>query len=289
MVDYEQFYNEDYIAHYTSLDSAQKILDNNTIRLSNRANALDCIECVFPEGATRISSTNPENEQYLRGEEAQNFTQYNSKRQNQLHQACFCKTGKGESYHSHKLDELCFLHMRMWEQYADNYKGICFILSKERLQHDNPKFIYRDMEYKSLDELGRIRMSKSIDGDKLKDFGADKYKEIQDKEILQMATSKAKDYENEKEFRVMQFSSAQYCYLDISNSIAAVALFRNLYYNREIERIKQLDQGNRPEAMQNLKEFEKQQIKFQQACKSSGIQIYLLGTLNGTLKIVRES
>lgn len=293
MAAYEQFYNEDYIAHYTKLESAQKILKSGKIRLSNRSKALDCIERTFSEGAMRRSSCSPKNDQYLGDEEAQNFALYNLKRQKELHQACFCKTGKKEPYRSHKLDELCFLHLRMWEQYADSYKGVCFILSKERLQKDNPSFIYRDMEYKSLDELERRKIFKTIDVDKLRELGASKYSKEQDENILRMASYKTKDYENENEFRVMQFSPEEYCYLDVSNSIVAVALFRYYHCSCEEERINQLkkekEQKELLKAKQNLDEFEKMQIKFQKTCNLKGIPIYLLGTLNGIFEITSEA
>lgn len=288
MADYEQFYDEDYIAHYTSTESAQKILESNTIRLSKRSNAMDCIERVFSEGAKRISSCNYKNEQYLHGEEAQHFADYNLQRHKELHQACFCKTGKKEPYHSHKLDELCFLHLRMWEQYGDKYKGICFILSKQILQRDNPQFYYRDIVYKSLEELERIQIGKSIDGDKLRNLGVCAYRKEQDENILRMATYKTKDYENENEFRVMQFSPEEYCYLDISNSVVAVALFGAEYDSREIKRINQLEQEEKKEVNQELNEFKERRIKFLQICKVQEIPIYLIGTLNGTLKIESE-
>lgn len=288
LADYEQFYNEDFIAHYTSLESARRILDGNTIRLSKRSSAVDCIERVFSEGATVISSCNPKNEQYLRGEEAQTFARYNLQRQKELHQACFCKTGKSKPFHSQKLDDLCFLHPRMWEQYGDKYKGICFILSKETLQKDNPQFFYRDMEYRSLDELGRIRISKGVDGDRLRTLGVDEYSKEQDKNIIHMATYKTKDYENENEFRVMQFSPKEYCYLDISNSIVAVAYFPLYSYEIATGRNKKEIVHFEKKIKNILIKFNcyiRSQKRFLDTCSLKGIKILNIDASSGIIKI----
>ena len=133
-----------------------------------------------------------------------------------------------------------------------------------------------------------INTGESLNGDRLREVDEDSFKIEQDAHIIHRATLKTKDYENENELRSMKFCAEEYCYLDISNSIVAIALFQNHHYELEMNRLKSSDQQQN--AISNeLEAFKRKQIKFLRSCQSRRIPIFKIGTSNGRLYVISES
>ena len=221
-----KYYSTDIIAHYTSLDNAIKILEANRLRLSLRSDSYDCIERMFGHDAYLTRSQERENYDYAKSSEVHQVTRQIVEFYKGIKQACFCKTIRTNQYRK-SIDDLSFLHTRMWEQYASCYKGICLLFSIEKIKCANPDCIFGDMQYKPLSFLTSIRLDEGIDIDQLRELGVEEYVPIRKKQIIEMAFEKSSEYREENEFRIMKLDCD--CdhndFIDISDSLVSVVYF----------------------------------------------------------------
>ena len=117
-----------------------------------------------------------------------------------------------------------FLKPRMWEQYADNYQGVCLAFSRSELKNafkDNfqkpTEFYSQDIKYKKynileLDSTGRSDLNE------IRDVGFEKYEKGKMKLLKHTLFNKHIDYQGENEFRICSNSQNEFDYLDISKA-----------------------------------------------------------------------
>ncbi|MCE4566588.1 DUF2971 domain-containing protein [Maribellus sp. CM-23] len=246
---FKRIYSEDILYHYTKASTAINfILFNGQLRFNASRNSNDPIESrkarrgtvyfgEMADGVIGRKTTLDSN--YL--------LEYISHLENQFHQICFCKNHMGEPFASENYysgfnghEEIFgFTKLRMWEQYADNYSGVCLAFSKEKLISQNEEkieLLIGDVEYLTFQELSVAKIG-DIQGNHLRKVGRDNYKELIDKKVKQSFFLKHKDYSSENEYRIGTLYDKNKCclestrgelvfdrtiMLDISNCIEAI-------------------------------------------------------------------
>ncbi len=131
-LNYSGFNEKEFLYHYTSMSTAFKILNTDTLRLSKLSRTNDT-----SEAKPKISVSEKEYEEKMRII-YDYFSQIN---QNNIELACFCRDTKKKSSSEKISDSLKyddysgrgFALPRMWAQYAENNKGVCFIFNKKSI------------------------------------------------------------------------------------------------------------------------------------------------------------
>lgn len=138
----DEFDIQKYLYHYTSAETAMKILHSDTLLFGKLSNANDTTEAKI-----RISFDTPtdvSDKTYL--EKCQAITSYLKENKDGFQLLCFSMdtrvTSKMQREYLKKVSEneayydvygRGFALPRMWAQYAHNHNGVCFIFNKEKL------------------------------------------------------------------------------------------------------------------------------------------------------------
>ncbi len=219
---FKRIYNEDIIYHYTKASTAiDFILYKEQLKFSKRRNSNDPIESAkarrgvfYSDSLADKTSTKEENQ------DANYLQTYISDLENQFYQICFCKNRLGEEFANENfighVEIFGFAKPRMWEQYADNYFGVCIAFSKRKmleLNSENHKLIERDVEYLTFEKLSYHKID-NIDANYLNDIGREKYKEQIKKMTENSFFYKHKDYDGENEYRIGTYFDKTKCCLE---------------------------------------------------------------------------
>lgn len=287
MSNYSKYYNADILAHYTKLENAIEILKSNKLRFSPRSKAYDCLERLYGFDAYHTRSQVRENYDYANSLEVHQVLENIAEFYKGIKQVCFCKTIRTNQF-VELLEDLSFMHMRMCEQYADCYKGVCLLFSQKKLLHANPNCISGDMKYELLSRLTSVRLDEGTDIDQLREIGEDLYIPIREQQILNLAFEKSSDYKEENEFRIMKTRCKEDTedYLDVSNSLIAVVYFPGYSRERKYEE-KCKDKPCK------LKECEYRSFVFKQLellnyCKENGIEVLRVSAESGSIRVETE-
>ena len=206
-------YKEDIIYHYTKANTAiDLILYNQHLKFSHRRQSNDPIKSRTSKRVTLY--TGPEVRKPISEEtdsDSECLHEFIISLENKFHQVCFCKNQMGEVIASEKYhgdfegneEFFGFAKPRMWEQYADNYTGVCIAYSKERilalntnidlLEDDIKYLIYNELSYKKLGD---------IYGNSLSNLGVEQCNKESEEIVKKSFFYKHKDYEGEKEYRI---------------------------------------------------------------------------------------
>lgn len=217
-----EVYNlDDTIYHYTSYEAALKILESNGLWLSERKNSRDPIENNKPFVA--FSSYNAQQDlKHLEIEKKEANVYINSKYA-EAKQLSFCKSTFSNHTRQNKIDSFGFIKPRMWEQYGDNYTGVCLAFSLSKImQNLSLDMIGRKVEYMTYEHLNFN--FHSINVGQLTDMNMF-YRKI-DKRINDYLCCKHVDYSGECEFRVLSFTKKEKDILNISECLVGIVLSR---------------------------------------------------------------
>ena len=173
-------YNEDIIYHYTKANTAiDFILYNQHLKFSHRRESNDPIESRTADRVTMW--TGPEVRKPISEKmdsDLEDLHESIISLENRFHQICFCKNQMGGVIANEKYrgdfegneEFFGFAKPRMWEQYADNYTGVCIAFSKNKilelnkdldLLKGNIKYMtYSKLSYKKLGDIYGNRLSK---------------------------------------------------------------------------------------------------------------------------------
>lgn len=224
----ELFTSEDTVFHYTSVYTAlEHILDKQQLRLSPRKHSNDPIENTrqYITNTRSYAHTKVDHDKLRENQDRVigGMDLFSKKIHEDSKQLCFCMNKTEE--------DLGFLKPRMWDQYANNYKGVALAFSLEELQkskvgiyslsHDEVK--YRD--YSTL---------KKIDSLDFKNFTKSKNKEYR-KQINDNMFIKHVDYINENEYRFLHLSKDNFNYINIENAIKGIVISQNYTSNFAIK------------------------------------------------------
>lgn len=211
----EEFNNTLSLYHYTSFETACKIIYGESFRFSSLSNTNDPIE-----SKPKIS-TNRDEDKLILNHIMNHFETMNK---DKLQLLCFCKDtvipDSIKKQHSQFSDYTGrgFALPRMWAQYANNNKGVCFIIDKVKLLNDlQTKRIYRnkiihsdDVSYKSFFESYSIKHNDLMELNECINDNSS----IIDYQLLMENLSfikynyfkKSRDWQQENEFRILGFS-----------------------------------------------------------------------------------
>lgn len=138
----DEFDTQKYLYHYTSAETAMKILHSNSLLFGKLCNTNDTTESKI-----RISFDSPSrvsDKSYL--EKCQAITEYLRENKDGFQLLCFSldtyvtanmrtrylkKISENEAYYD--VYGRGFALPRMWAQYAQNHNGVCFVLNKEKI------------------------------------------------------------------------------------------------------------------------------------------------------------
>lgn len=223
----KKIYTEDIIYHYTKASTAiDFILYNGQLRFNSSRNSNDPIESRKPRRG--IFYTGGMAGEEISRDMALDSTYINnhiSNLENQFHQICFCKNHYNKYFNKEYLsrgisgyEELFgFTKVRMWDQYADNYSGVCLAFSKEKIITKNERrieLLKDDVKYLSFQKLSDAKIG-DINGNYLSNIGKNRYKKLIDKQVKKSLFFKHKDYRNENEYRIGTFYDKDKCCLEI--------------------------------------------------------------------------
>lgn len=115
-----------------------------------------------------------------------------------------------------------FMKSRMWDQYGDNYSGVCLCLSKSKIieKYNIPNL---PVNYQSYDDLHQSRL-KPIDLNELKNIGWKEYNKKYTDSMIKVYFRKHLDYISENEYRFITFSENDNEYIDIDESLVGIII-----------------------------------------------------------------
>jgi len=231
----EIFKDEDIIYHYCKFDTAMLyILLKGELKLSPRHKSVDPIESTKP--FHYHSSNNPLVS--LTFEERKKRELFREQYNKNIKQLCFCKNSNKKNNEIQippPLEHYGFMKPRMWDQYADKYKGVCLAFSKKELekQTDIDFVISKEVDYVKYNILELNHPSINDD------LEFDVYCQNEIKRIQNIIFRKHIDYIGENEYRFCSFSKKEDVYIDISNCLKGIVISEtntSLHFDEEINR-----------------------------------------------------
>lgn len=222
---FKKIYQNDIIYHYTKASTAiDHIFYKNQLRFSKARKSIDPIESKKARRGTIYFEDTESlvNDHYADADELHNFVNDLEEKFNLI---CFCQNNMGEDFASKNYitsfeghQELFgFTKLRMWDQYADNFAGVCIAFSKNKLLTLNQAhldLIEGDVKYLSFQDLW-IKKLGDIQGDYLRKVGKKIYQEELESIIKQSFFYKHTDYSGETEYRIGTFYDESKCALEV--------------------------------------------------------------------------
>lgn len=223
---FKNLYNEDIIYHYTKASTAiDFILYNNQLKFKEYKESNDPIESAHARRGTIY--TGAEVGKHLKIEDVNDTNELHdriSSLEKNFYQVCFCKNHMGEIFSSENCicdfeghEEIFgFTKLRMWDQYADNFAGVCLALSKGKILSANEKklnLIAGDVTYYKFRELSSMKMG-DIQGNHLVNVGKEVYLNQIEERVKQSFFYKHLDYKGENEFRIGTLYNEKKCIVD---------------------------------------------------------------------------
>lgn len=214
----ENFIEDDSIFHYTKMETGLKILHSMKLWMSPRKKSKDPIENVndnpiqtWWSGSEEGLSEKIENRTKIQSERIINNL---NKKLNHSNQVCFCCNSIEQD------NQFGFLKPRMWNQYGDDFTGVCLVFSKTNILEYNSTHFHSMVNYIDFEDMEFLKLH--IDRNKLDSDIDKKYERELNSQINEKLISKHKDYIGENEFRICSFSGENIDELDISGSIIGV-------------------------------------------------------------------
>ena len=206
-------YNEDIIYHYTKANTAiDFILYNQHLKFSHRRESNDPIESRTADRVTMW--TGPEVRKPISEKmdsDLEDLHESIISLENRFHQICFCKNQMGGVIANEKYrgdfegneEFFGFAKPRMWEQYADNYTGVCIAFSKNKILelNKNLDLLKGNIKYLTYSKLSYKKLG-DIYGNRLSKLDIEQYKKENEENVKISFFYKHKDYDGENEYRI---------------------------------------------------------------------------------------
>lgn len=221
------FRNSDTIYHYTKASTAvEHIFYKERLRFSAFGNSIDTIEKSRFDTGLMYSGTEEERFQKIYKNHLSDANSIEEKIHSLFDSSkiiCFCENDLQNDYYLElnrfKKDFYGFLKPRMWDQYGENYKGICLAFSKEKLVKVSENVVAKNIEYIEYDDFD-LNFS-HINLNSINNVGPETYYNNVHQTIIDFFFKKHKDYKDENEFRLLK-SLDNDQFLDISESICGI-------------------------------------------------------------------
>ena len=206
-------YNEDIIYHYTKANTAiDFILYTKNLKFSHRRESNDPIESRTADRVTMW--TGPEVRKPISEKmdsDLEDLHESIISLENRFHQICFCKNQMGGVIANEKYrgdfegneEFFGFAKPRMWEQYADNYTGVCIAFSKNKILELNKDLdlLKGNIKYMTYSKLSYKKLG-DIYGNRLSKLDIEQYKKENEENVKISFFYKHKDYDGENEYRI---------------------------------------------------------------------------------------
>ncbi len=232
----KQIYTQDTVFHYTKVITAiNYILKNSSLKFSKRNEANDPIESSLQDCYVHSEYIGSDEDYELMCKNNRNdahllATKINKKAK-QYGQISFCRNSNdnfnflnyvGDNFKNHE-EMYGFTKPRMWEQYADQYKGVCLAFSKPKITELNRdrNLLSGNVKYYKYKKLRLKNLSVSLNVHD--NIGTIDYNKLLRKRLTQYLFWKHKDYEGESEYKLCaneRFPS--YPYLDVHDCLQAI-------------------------------------------------------------------
>ncbi|MBK5213545.1 MAG: DUF2971 domain-containing protein [Flavobacteriaceae bacterium] len=219
------FHNQDTIFHYCKTSTAiENILFERQLRLSSRKGSNDPIEYKSID-IFEPSAASPEDTEELEkstNDCVENIRKDINERIDNIRQACFCKNKilRKTNLIDYPKEFFGFLKPRMWDQYGDNYKGVCLAFSKRELLK-NQKILLKD-NVKYLPYEGLMLRDNNIDRNEIMRIGCENHKRNLNRYFDKLMFRKHKDYRDESEYRICTITEKEYDTICIEKSIKGI-------------------------------------------------------------------
>lgn len=227
------YQTEDTIFHYTKTSTAlEHILFNKRLRLSDRNNSNDPIENMTPSFSAGLIAGNQkevENIQNLTYADSCKIKDDIKARVQQAKQVCFCMNDANDKYkkmHNKPLEFCGCMKPRMWEQYADNYNGVCLVFSKNKLlELLDDSYVHDKIEYVDYSILSYNHNRTDLND--LRSKGYELYKKICFEKINKVMFRKHVDYSGENEYRICRFVENEIDEINIESALKGIVVSGN--------------------------------------------------------------
>jgi hypothetical protein len=251
MLFYNDIFSPEMVCHYTKFETAKIILSNKALRFNPLSKCDDPRESKLWEfsfiGQNQLECIRHHNDI------PDKFSKYVNKYSNLI---CFCGWNnldidfRGEAIPSFREDfyRVGWAKPRMWSQYGENHKGVCFVFEKKSLENDFDKLFQKKLSFKGLVDYKyspwSFITSRKID---CMDFivnGMEKTLKMQiGKHYRNYYFIKHMDYLDEIEYRLVVISKNEE-FLPISSSLKGMVIgvdFPETDYNRIQELVVKFD------------------------------------------------
>jgi len=224
-VNLEDYNNEKYVAHYTTLNTVvEHIVPTNKLKISSSIHTNDPYENTFDWIESYSLGHN-----LVFNEQLDTLNLLRQKIYNLI--KIFCTTSYDKSStHSNDFSNHIYGKPRMWAQYGDNHKGVCLIFDKNELQEqfetiDRIALFAKHIEY--FDDLSIINNTIDIDSSQLEILlrNPDRIFDIlnNNHQLYHKFFRKHLDWKSENEYRWLLFSrTPNELYLDFYKSLKAI-------------------------------------------------------------------
>lgn len=213
---------ENSVFHYTKMNTAlEKILFYKSLKFTKRQYSNDPIENVKPRVSTGVIVSTDLNIEEIFQRNRGNLD-FALERFKHLHeetkQICFC-TNTTLIDRLRNSGEYGFIKPRMWDQYGENYSGVCLSFSRGDLEK-TPNIKFGDIKYESWEELSFMNnninpLHFENDPNALK---------VYEERINNNLFKKHIDYQNENEFRLTT-DDPRLETIDVSKSLNGIIIW----------------------------------------------------------------
>lgn len=238
----KSFLSEDSLFHYTSLKKGKLILKSQKLWSTSRKNSKDPVERLREQKSNKWFSDDDKSSKLIEDQTDDDVHEFYDRIDFRIHQ------GKQLSFCCNDVENgnLGFFKPRMMNQYGDDYKGVCFVFSKEQFLTENKELIslYDKVNYLEYYELQSLRFD--INRNQLMK-NREKYQESIFQKIDLKLFSKHSDYFGENEFRIVTHSSKEHDELSITNSLIGIICSSEIEKGDDWEYYKKYSQDNQIE------------------------------------------
>jgi len=224
----ESLESKNIIFHYcTSLTAIEHILFKKELRLSPRKHSNDPIEKTVFQISYGGEVTDKNFESRTK-EKTEEIYQSLKKRNINVRQVCFCMndTAVQKKSNPYPHEYFGFLKPRMWDQYGNNYEGVCLAFDKVEILKNRNIELKRKIGYVNFEEFGQDYLK--IDQNEVDQYGVHVCREFLVNKLDKLFYRKHVDYKGENEYKVCSFTEKHYDYIDIERSIKAIICFPKL-------------------------------------------------------------
>lgn len=208
------------VYHYTKTHNViEHILFQNQLRLSPRVNSIDPIENTTP--SVLQCSVGYVDEPIVSNRLRDEAIEFIETRLASTKQLCFCMNNQRINFTKDSgipKEYYGFMKPRMWDQYADNYKGVCLAFDLDKLKSES-NHINKPIDYVTYDSIAFT--DKDFDLNALDDEGFDYCKKYLSK-METVLYRKHSDYSGENEYRFLSQSDNDFDYINIKDSLVGI-------------------------------------------------------------------